>query len=779
MEKNFQKMIFLLFIVLISSNNAIRKLYPSEIIVNTNTNGNQTNAGVQVLGNDNIVITWKDGQTGKLELQIYDSNADPVGSSVVGGFLDIPYRKYIEAIGNNRFVIVYNNAGSLNAQIYNPDGSTFGSMFQVNNDTGGLHEATDIAVLTNGNFVILYNTSDSTYYYKIYDSTGNLVTPNSVLVVDNVSEKVGAVMKISSGGAFIICWKSSGNILCRFFDSNGAVSSNISVDSFNANQNSARNPSIMAIDRLSNGDFVVAYGFKQGNWKLAFAVVGADLTVKKSRTIVSTEVYSNPSVATLSSGKFIITYDGATCGSCNTYVYSQIFNADYSAYGLLNPTNMIVDTTTDHSNPMVAALVNDRYIIVFQSLNLFSPTSGFDIYMNTWTAMAGVQCQDFQTPFVKSQTTETIDISPYVMDDNITGLQVKFNSLPVNSLKLLGSNVNISNSYLYNSQFTYVTGSQSDALSYYVIDADGNISSICTITINVCYSVCETCNVSGNISNHQCQTCKSALIQLGSNCYQSCPYNGGYNYYDTVTHSCTPCISPCSDCSDKDTCVTCSNGYYLLEGQIRNNCITECPKGYWLDGRTCRKCNPLCAECSGTAGNCSSCISSYLVKDLNQCINSCPPEYPLEGGSCQECNSTGQCVSKNCRSNQILLRGTCTDCLGFIYNNQCLTACPFGTTPNSVNKTCNTCDSLGLLFYNGQCVNTCPEGYCGEGSVCSICSEDQGVYKKVSDCSSITCLNGGICQISFNNVLCKCDSRYTGSICQQLVTSLNNTLGNI
>jgi hypothetical protein len=703
-----QAFIFIILLSISKPGIVVKKLFSSEVKANTSVTGSQNNPNIQILSNNNFVITWQNLQTGNLEFQLYDPWGTPLGGNLIGYPIDKPYRRYIHSLSGGGFVVIYNHLGNLQGQIYHNDGTINGGLFGINTDTGNLYESIDISELSDGNFVVLWNTSINNFYYKVFTSTGSLVTPGSVLVVDSTTNKIAASVKAGASGTFIICWRKKGlvsdNILCRFFDTIGPLpsSSTITVDSFITL--AGRDLGLMSIDVLSNGDFVIVYELLVIlNYDTYFAIVGADQSVHLGRTLAALPNLTNkrnPSVATLTTGEYIVTYD-------QTGIFYQIFQSNnLPVGGVLTLIQALFDITHIHTNAMVAAYFRDGgYIIVFQSQNQFSPTSGEDIYFNIWYPdETSVTCQNISTAIIKAQGTMSLDLSSSVWDDFPGTMKIVFSILPSDgSITLSGSAVTANTPYPYNASFSYQTGLLNSVISYYAEDYFGNQSPICTISISVCYESCETCIVSGTVADHKCTSCKTGFFQLGSNCYSTCPTPNYYN--DTTTYTCASCTSPCGDCSGPTECITCDNGYNLVENLTTNNCVPSCPSAHYQSGNLCKACDPLCTACSISPINCSSCVASASLSKGNECI----------------------------------------------LNTDTNTAVPNTNSPdNSINP-----DNPDT---------TLPE----DGSVPAAI--DNPIYFPSIDsapiCHLSTCQNAGTCEIKFISIECKCPPDYIGSLCQ-------------
>ena len=120
-------------------------------------------------------------------------------------------------------------------------------------------------------------------------------------------------------------------------------------------------------------------------------------------------------------------------------------------------------------------------------------------------------------------------------------------------------------------------------------------------------------------------------------------------YYNTLYI----CYETCSSCSntgsqDKQNCITCKEDKVFLEHtyyRYANNCLDECPKGYYEKDNICKECYSNCETCSGEGSsdnpNCLSCIltssNKYLVNapELGKkCVSECPEGTVLKKMEC-------------------------------------------------------------------------------------------------------------------------------------------------
>lgn len=69
------------------------------------------------------------------------------------------------------------------------------------------------------------------------------------------------------------------------------------------------------------------------------------------------------------------------------------------------------------------------------------------------------------------------------------------------------------------------------------------------------------------------------------------PFSRSYPLED----HCELCPKTCLTCSNSTSCLTCNDQLVLLN----NQCVEECPDGYYLSNQECLTCHPICNSCKG------------------------------------------------------------------------------------------------------------------------------------------------------------------------------------
>jgi Ca2+-binding RTX toxin-like protein len=149
-----------------------------EFLVNTTTAARQEESKIAVLGDGRIVICWTDdsrtgGDTGFTAIRARILNPD--GSESVPEFLvnTTTFAQQREAaiavLADGRFVITFgdlsgttNNGAEIRARIFNPDGTQAVPEFIVNTTALNTQQWSDIAVMSDGRFVVTWTDFSAT-----------------------------------------------------------------------------------------------------------------------------------------------------------------------------------------------------------------------------------------------------------------------------------------------------------------------------------------------------------------------------------------------------------------------------------------------------------------------------------------------------------------------------------------------------------------------------------------------------------------------------------------
>ena len=253
-----------------------------------------------------------------------------------------------------------------------------------------------------------------------------------------------------------------------------------------------------------------------------------------------------------------------------------------------------------------------------------------------------------------------------------------------------------------------------------------------TQTCTQCDSGCQLCTGSGYTSCTQCQISTSGVpyykvIDLNT-CSPTCP--AGQYPYDLLL-TCQYCSTTCLTCNTSALdCQTCNNVSGVFYYQHNNQCLVNCPDGYYgkQSNNLCVACFGGCATCfDGNDYSCTKCQNYnsniyYLVYGTTNCSLTCPDgQYKVDlVNQCQPCDincHTCDITSTNCTSCFL----TTTGIKLFLQNYVCVQNCATSTYPNSTDNKCYDCNAgcqtcTGPSLYQCQ---TCRDATLTNGSTVS------------------------------------------------------------
>jgi hypothetical protein len=205
--------------------------------------------------------------------------------------------------------------------------------------------------------------------------------------------------------------------------------------------------------------------------------------------------------------------------------------------------------------------------------------------------------------------------------------------------------------------------------------------------------------------NGKCDTCIVGKT-LSSQCIKCAP---GYVPSKIDLSKCFPEILKCQSYSRNDTCSTCNDGLFLVNGKCdTNNCDTNnnfvfqnnrcvCKSGFRVSDLDPKKCSPIFANCTtyekDICVNCSAgnrlstdkppkCVSGVencqSYTNFNLCIK-CTPNYCLEINNCFLIPKIANCLNYHNSVINIFEGRT---------NNQYCQSCESGYHPSLDKKSC-------------------------------------------------------------------------------------------
>jgi hypothetical protein len=239
----------------------------SEFKVNTYTAGSQEWSSIAGLTNGSFVVTWtsdnQDGSSSGIFGQRYNVNGVAQGSEFKVNTYTNNHQvdSSIAALTNGGFVVTWTSNGQdgsgygVFGQRYDVNGVAQGSEFRVNTSTGGNQDGSSIAALTNGGFVVTWN-SGNDIFGKRFDGNGVAQGSEFKVATGNDPSIAGLV-----DGGFLVTWNSWGgdgdsySIYGQRYDVNGVAKGS----EFQVNNYTIKSQIDSSITALTDGGFVVSW----------------------------------------------------------------------------------------------------------------------------------------------------------------------------------------------------------------------------------------------------------------------------------------------------------------------------------------------------------------------------------------------------------------------------------------------------------------------------------------------------------------------------------------
>jgi len=317
-----------------------------------------------------FVICWdsQDGSGNGVWAQLFDNSVNKIGSAFLVNSNNYEYQgnATLCEIANGKFVVCWESSGQdgsyygIFAQVFDKNGNKIGTEFQVNSSTYLYQESPSISGLSNGGFVISWQSSHevsefgSDIYAQIFDNDGNKIgTEFKVNSYVDSAQSDPSVSGLTDGG-FVVCWESyeqDGNgygIYAQLYNNNGTrIGTEFIVNS--STQGCQRSPSVTG---LADGGFVVC-------WRSSNGVQLFDNEGNKIGTELNVgSIGNNPIVTSLTNGGFVVCWEAYR--KYPLYgIHSQMFDNNGNKIG----PKFEVNSVTCAERGSISKLSNGGFVI--------------------------------------------------------------------------------------------------------------------------------------------------------------------------------------------------------------------------------------------------------------------------------------------------------------------------------------------------------------------------------------------------------------------------------
>jgi hypothetical protein len=204
--------------------------------VNTTTLGDQTRPDVESAPDGGFLVTWQSASSAgsddsgtSIQLRRFDAAGDPIGSDEqVNTYISADQRNpRVACAGDGSFVVVWESDGSsgndqsslsIQARIFDGDGTPLGLDFQVNSLVEGSQAEPDVEMMGDGRFEAVWADGGSSIQRQTFTADGGMVGSQSQVDTSTGFSAYYPTVAMTPGGDFIVVWDSSvGGIRGRIF----------------------------------------------------------------------------------------------------------------------------------------------------------------------------------------------------------------------------------------------------------------------------------------------------------------------------------------------------------------------------------------------------------------------------------------------------------------------------------------------------------------------------------------------------------------------------------
>ncbi len=247
--------------------------FGSEFLVNTTVSGNQDHSSIAALANGKFVVVWEDDHSGysAVKGQIYNADGSRFGSekTIAGTTFENDLNPVVTGTADGRFVVAWEDHGGgtsdIVARVFNADGSfasnsAYKNKFLVNTDT--THNQTDpaIAAAGGGRFMVAWTGEGVGPVPDAVGRSYNAAFAFSPNVIDFGLYRDQTAIASLANGHYVVAWRgpevAGSNVHAHIYDGTGA---NLDGPTFQLDAGSPGAEFEPAVAGLSDGNFVAVW----------------------------------------------------------------------------------------------------------------------------------------------------------------------------------------------------------------------------------------------------------------------------------------------------------------------------------------------------------------------------------------------------------------------------------------------------------------------------------------------------------------------------------------
>jgi Ca2+-binding RTX toxin-like protein/subtilisin-like proprotein convertase family protein len=328
----------------------------AEFIVNTTVLHDQTYPGrpaqIVALKEGGFAVVWdaygangadSNQSSWNIRGQIFDANAKNVGDEfyVTKDAGDELAPAVTQLVNGNLVVTWEADDGSgrgIFGQVLTSSGSIIGNKFAVNTNTNSWQTAAEITALADGGWLAVWRSDHNARIQgQRYNANGAAVG-EEVNLTGNMDARGGIVVAMPDGG-WIFAFHGSGASGWETLFSRYDASGNIVGEPVRANSTTLSDQFDPALAILADGGWVIAWtsdgqdGFGYGVYAQRYNADGSQRGSEVQVNTYTRSAQSEPAIAALKDGGWVVTWTSSGQDGSNTGIYSQRYTVDGLAYG--------------------------------------------------------------------------------------------------------------------------------------------------------------------------------------------------------------------------------------------------------------------------------------------------------------------------------------------------------------------------------------------------------------------------------------------------------------
>ena len=277
-------------------------------------------------------------------------------------------------------------------RVLGSDGVPIGDEFQVNTETAGDQRDPQVAALSDGGFVTVWESygqdgdSDGVFGQR-FDAVGNALGTEFAVNTETEYAQVDPAVAGLTDGGFVVAWESyqyygSYDVFARVFDDQGDPID----DEFQVNDASYTYQEDVAVSGLSDGGFVVVWeseyqdGSYDGVFGRRFDVFGDTVGDEFQVNSETDDDQSNPDVTTLGDGSFVVVWESEEQDGDADGIFAQRFATTGTTPTPIDGEGLVnTKVSDDQDDVAITALGDGGYAVSWETKGTRSDSNDEDI----------------------------------------------------------------------------------------------------------------------------------------------------------------------------------------------------------------------------------------------------------------------------------------------------------------------------------------------------------------------------------------------------------------